>query len=149
MILAASIALIVIVLVLLLFIRQNDLPYVEPVSATAHLDERKTAIYENIRDANFEYLMGKLSEDDYKQTKADLQDELSEVNAEIASATGAKPLPVKPAVSGLASSSSTPAPITPQVTASKMVVCPTCGARYTTAMKFCGECGQSLKDGAA
>jgi len=144
MILAASIALIVIVLVLLLFIRQNDLPYVEPVSATAHLDERKTAIYENIRDANFEYLMGKLSEDDYKQTKADLQDELSEVNAEIASATGAKPLPVKPSVaeSALGASGST-------VVASQAIVCPKCGARYTTAMKFCGECGQPLKDGAA
>ena len=83
MILAVSIALVLAVLLYVLLIRPQDLPFVEPQSPTGHLDERKAAIYENIRDANFEFLMGKLSQEDYQQTKADLQQELNEVNAEI------------------------------------------------------------------
>ena len=39
------------------------------MSPTQHLDERKAAIYENLRDLQFEYRVGKLSDADYAQTK--------------------------------------------------------------------------------
>ena len=61
----------------------KDLPEPEPVSPFAHLDERKAAIYENLRDLQFEYRVGKLSDDDYQQTKKDLQKELAAVLAEV------------------------------------------------------------------
>jgi hypothetical protein len=48
-----------------------------------HLDERKAAIYENLRDLQFEYRVGKLSDHDYQQTKKDLQRELAGVMAEV------------------------------------------------------------------
>lgn len=145
MILGASIGLIVAVLLYLLLIRQQDLPYVEPHSPTAHLDERKAAIYENIRDANFEFLMGKLSEQDYQQTKADLQQELSEVNTEIASATGAMSVTGISSVAVKQPSSAKKA----KMSAAGEFVCRNCGARFGQAMKFCGECGQPMREGDA
>ncbi|MCZ2152754.1 MAG: hypothetical protein LC114_02445, partial [Bryobacterales bacterium] len=88
MIVVFSIAAVVIALLYVVLIRQSDLPYIEPVSPVAHLDERKAAIFENIRDSNFEFLMGKLSAEDYQQTKKDLLRELAAVNTEIEETLG-------------------------------------------------------------
>src|SRR5712671_4716391 len=71
------------VLVFILSVRTKDLPEPEPVSPFQHLDERKAAIYENLRDLQFEFRVGKLSDQDYQQTKQDLQKELAGVLAEI------------------------------------------------------------------
>src|SRR6202043_2160705 len=71
------------VLVFILSVRARDLPEPAPVSPFEHLDERKAAIYENLRDLQFEYRVGKLSDQDYQQTKQDLQKELAGVLAEI------------------------------------------------------------------
>src|SRR2546425_6395615 len=71
------------VIVFILSVRSKDLPAPEPVSPFQHLDERKAAIYENLRDLQFEYRVGKLSDQDYQQTKLDLQRELAGVMAEI------------------------------------------------------------------
>src|SRR2546429_2569700 len=70
------------VLVFILSVRAKDLPEPAPVSPFEHLDERKAAIYENLRDLQFEYRVGKLSDDDYQQTKQALQKELAGVLAE-------------------------------------------------------------------
>lgn len=146
MIIAVSVAVVVAALLYVLVIRQSDLPYVEPLSPTAHLDERKAAIFENIRDANFEFLMGKLSQEDYQQTKSDLQKELAEVNAEIESALAkagsavpAQKRKTAPKAAGAAKSNAA---------AVAESVCPHCGAHFSTAMKFCGECGKPM-EGAA
>src|SRR5579871_3164068 len=66
-----------------LFVRSKDIPPPEPVSPTQHLEDRKAAIYENLRDLQFEYRVGKLSDADYQQTKLTLQKELAVVLAEI------------------------------------------------------------------
>src|SRR5215831_9387590 len=71
------------VLLFILGVRQKDLPEPEPVSPFQHLDERKAAIYENLRDLQFEYRVGKLSDADYQATKRDLQRELAGVLAEV------------------------------------------------------------------
>src|SRR6202140_4615832 len=88
-----------------LFVRAKDIPPPDPVSPTQHLDERKAAIYENLRDLQFEYRVGKLSDADYQQTKLNLQKELAAVIGEIektpaqAAATAPKPAPkAKPGV---------------------------------------------------
>src|ERR1022692_308364 len=70
-------------IVFILTVRAKDLPEPEPVSPFQHLDERKAAIYENLRDLQFEYRVGKLSDNDYQQTKKDLQRELAGVMAEV------------------------------------------------------------------
>jgi hypothetical protein len=49
-----------------------------------YLRERKDAVYENLRDLNFEYKAGKLPDADYQSLKRNLQDEAATLLAEIA-----------------------------------------------------------------
>jgi hypothetical protein len=111
------------VIVYTLGVRARDLPDPEPVSPTGHLEERKATIYENLRDLQFEYRVGKLSDQDYQQTKQNLQKELARVLAEIEGAgSGLRPAPAAPAPNS----------------------CPHCGAKFPAPMKFCGECGKPM-----
>ena len=50
----------------------------------SYLRERKEAIYENLRDLNFEYKAGKFPDNDYQTMKTSLEDEAAAVLAEIA-----------------------------------------------------------------
>jgi len=126
MLLAAAILLIALTVVFTFSIRVKDMPAPEPVSPTRHLDERRAAIYENLRDLQFEYRVGKLSDTDYQQTKVGLQKELAGVLAEI-----------ERVISG--------APAAPAKAAPKPVLaCPHCGAEFAKPMKFCGECGKEM-----
>jgi hypothetical protein len=49
-----------------------------------YLRERKDAVYENLRDLNFEYKAGKVPDADYSSLKSSLQDEAATLLAEIA-----------------------------------------------------------------
>lgn len=48
-----------------------------------YLRERRDAVYENLRDLNFEYKAGKLPDADYASLKSSLQDEAATILAEI------------------------------------------------------------------
>jgi hypothetical protein len=48
-----------------------------------YLRERKDAIYENLRDLNFEYLAGKYPEADYDEQRRALEDEAARVISEM------------------------------------------------------------------
>src|SRR2546426_11044895 len=50
----------------------------------AYLRERKEAVYENLRDLNFEYKAGKFPENDYQAMKNSLEEEAATILAEIA-----------------------------------------------------------------
>ena len=123
------------VLGFILTVRTSDLPEPEPVSPFAHLDERKAAIYDNLRDAQFEFRVGKLSDEDYLQTKLGLQKELAVVMAEIDRIKGTLPAPVMEQKKTAKSSAPKPNSNT----------CPSCGAQFNQALKFCGECGKPMK----
>ena len=117
----------------LLLIRARDIPQPAPESPFKHLDERKAAIYENLRDLQFEYRLDKLSDADYQATKLELQKDLAHVMAEtdrIKAELGMKP-PVAP-----------PPPPPPPVV--KKNECPSCGATFDRPLKFCGECGKPM-----
>jgi len=59
--------------------------YLGPEKTRAsYLRERKDAVYENLRDLNFEYSAGKVPEADYHSLKSSLQDEAAALLAEIA-----------------------------------------------------------------
>jgi hypothetical protein len=139
MIIAVAALLAIAVLVFIVGVREKDLPEPEPVSPFQHLDERKAAIYENLRDLQFEYRLGKLSDTDYQTTKADIQKELSVVLAEIDRLktellkSGAIP-PSKPKAAAAA--------VQP---ASDEYVCPHCRAEFKQRLKFCGECGKPME----
>jgi hypothetical protein len=129
MLIATAAILVIGVIIYTLGVRANDLPEAETVSPVKHLEERKASIYENLRDLQFEYRLGKLSDNDYQQTKKGLQTELAAVLAEIEGAAPAAAAALVPALKA-----EPPAPNT----------CPHCGAKFPKPMKFCGECGKPM-----
>ncbi len=115
------------VVIFVLLVREKDLPAPEPVSPVRHLEERRARIYEGLRDLQFEYRLGKLSDEDYQRTKLDLQRELAQVMSEIDRTPGTGPTPpARPAAEG--------------------VLCPHCGAKFPQPLKFCGECGKPMRN---
>ena len=50
----------------------------------SYLRERKEAVYENLRDLNFEYRAGKVPDADYQSLRANLEDEAATLLAELA-----------------------------------------------------------------
>jgi hypothetical protein len=110
-----------------LIVRGKDIPEAPPVSPVQHLEERKAQIYENLRDLQFEYRVGKFSDADYQKTKLDLQKELAKVLAEI---DAIQPKPAAPAV--------------PERKPKPPNECAHCGAKFAKPMKFCGECGKAM-----
>ena len=64
-------------LLFVFFIRKKDFPLPEAVSPAIHLHERKSAIHESLRDLQFEFRTGKLSDADYQSSKLILQKELA------------------------------------------------------------------------
>ena len=140
MLYVAAVLLITGALLFTLYIREQDLPVVEAVSPYAHLEDRKAQIYENLRDLQFEFRVGKLSDADYQKTKLELQSELAKTLAEIDRHKGVKP-ESKPAAAV-----ATKAPTAPEV---QTFLCPHCNAKFDRPLKFCGECGKSMTGEAA
>ena len=131
MVLSAAVVLALGTILFTLFVRTQDVPETPPVSPTAHLEERKAQIYENLRDLQFEFRLGKLSDEDYQKTKVDLQRELAKVLAEIDAVqppAAAKVVPTQPA----------------KAAASVADTCPHCGTKFPVPMKFCGACGKAM-----
>ena len=112
----------------LLFIRAKDIPKPAPESPFKHLEERKAAIYENLRDLQFEYRLDKLSDEDYQATKLELQKDLAQVMAETDR--------IKAGIAG-------PQTV-PPISKPKANICPSCGAAFDKPLKFCGECGKPM-----
>ena len=117
-----------------LAVRPQDVPAPIPASPIQHLEDRKYAIYDNLRDLQFEYRLGKLSDNDYQATKQALQKELAVVLAETEATV--KRL-------GLATARAEAKPVKPKQPRGAKV-CPHCGAKFPTALKFCGECGKAI-----
>lgn len=126
MLAAAASILVIGVLVYTLGVRARDLPEPETESPTRHLEARKAAIYEDLRDLQFERRLGKLSDQDYEATRRDLERELAQVVAEIEAVEKPAPPKAKPAPNA----------------------CPHCGATFPKPMKYCGECGKPMLAGA-
>lgn len=133
MLLSAAVVLAMGTLLFTLFVRSQDVPETPAVSPTAHLEERKAQIYENLRDLQFEFRLGKLSDADYQKTKVDLQRELAKVLAEIDAIQPAAPVQRK-AVAAVAQAKAQP----------DGKSCPHCNAKFDKPMKFCGECGKAM-----
>ncbi|MBM3812837.1 MAG: hypothetical protein FJW20_14515 [Acidimicrobiia bacterium] len=132
MLLAGALLLLFAVLFFVFWLGPKDLPEPEPESPTAHLEERKARIYEGLRDLQFEFRLGKLSDEDYQRTKLGLQTELAGVLAQIDKLT---PRQAQPKPEEL------PKPDPNQ--------CPHCNARFPQPLKFCGECGKPMAEAAS
>jgi hypothetical protein len=133
MFLLSAVLLAVAALMFTLLVRAKDVPEPEAPSPSAHLEQRKAQIYENLRDLQFEYRVGKLSDEDYQKTKVGLQTELAGVLAEIDQ--------VHPEAAAIPA---TEPPLAPPPVSDSAKLCPHCGAKFARAMKFCGECGKAM-----
>lgn len=145
MIFAIAVALTAGVLAFVFFVRPQDLPPEEAPPLGAHLEERKAVIYDNLRDLNFEYSTGKLSDEDYAKAKATLQAELEKVQTELErllAQAGARPRPPRAPQAGRPAAA-------PEAAAQAAATCPHCGAKFDRPLKFCGECGRPMAGGAA
>jgi hypothetical protein len=131
MVLTVAVLLAIGTIVFTLLVRVQDVPDTPAVSPSAHLEDRKAQIYENLRDLQFEFRVGKLSDADYQKTKVDLQRELAKVMAEIDG--------LQPAVKAKTAAVAVTEPV-----AKASNKCPHCGAKFTQALKFCGECGKAM-----
>ena len=69
---------------LYIFHLPNKLYLGQEKTRAQYLRERKDAVYENLRDLNFEYKAGKVPDADYQSLKSTLQDEAAGLLAEIA-----------------------------------------------------------------
>ena len=121
-----------------LLVRDKDVPPA-PVEnpELKHLQERRAVLFENLRDLQFEYLQGKLSDEDYQSLKLGFQNDLAVVLASIDMLRKKYPEAAeeKPAVSPPASAKST---------SGTTVRCPACNAVSPAGHRFCGNCGSPL-----
>ncbi len=115
-------------------VRERDLPAPAPPNPFRHLEEIKTRIYENLRDLQFEFRLGKLSDADYQSSKLSVQKELGHVLGEIDV--------VKQRLIAEGNLVSNTAPASRKKPST--YVCPHCQARFKEALKFCGECGKAM-----
>jgi hypothetical protein len=112
-------------------------------TAESELDfwlNRKAAVYSNIKDLEFEYTMGRLTEADFKQLRASYKKEAAEILQTLDQLNSYKDLDAE---------------IDKEIALrkSKRVgskhghapnFCPSCGAKTLPGKKFCADCGAQL-----
>lgn len=123
MLLAICAALAVGALLYTFWVKPGPVVGLSPVEREAvFLNERKEVIYENLRDLQLEYRMGKLSEKDYQQLKEHYQEQLAGL------------LHAWEQLPAAATSAARPGPGS----------CPQCGFENPPGHRFCGACGTQL-----
>ena len=75
--------LLTIALFLFIFWPEKNMFFQADKTRVDYLRERKDAIYENLRDLNFEFQAGKYPEQDYAEQRTGLEDEAARVIAEM------------------------------------------------------------------
>ena len=111
-------------------IRPVDLPAPEPVNPFHYLDDAKARVYENLRDLQFDFRLGKLSDEDYARTKKELQLELARILSETDQLRQQLGVTVQMRA--------------PQAK-KNLNVCPSCGTKFKEKLKFCGQCGKAME----
>jgi len=119
-----------------LLVRESDLPPAIVENAELkHLEVRRQILYDNLKDLQFEYHQGKLSDGDYQSLKAGFLDDLALVMESI---ERQQPPPGKQEAAAPAQRKGKAA----KAEASKVHFCTSCGARLQPGNRFCGQCGK-------
>jgi ribosomal protein L40E len=125
-----------------LFVRQRDVPPA-PVEnpELKHLEARRQVLYDNLKDLQFEYHQGKLSEGDYQSLKAGFLGDLAgmmEAIERLEQATGARSKEVT------SQGPEDKEKLKQGKTQPGVNVCPSCQAENPPDHRFCGKCGKAL-----
>ncbi|HWP84272.1 MAG TPA: zinc ribbon domain-containing protein, partial [Terriglobia bacterium] len=124
-----------------LAVRPQDIP--PPPSEDPelrHLEARRQVLYENLKDLQFEYHQGKLSEEDYQSLKqgflydlAGVMDSIERRRQLVQKASPQSGKPGRPSKAKLPGSASAEAQ-----------ACPKCKSPNPPGNRFCGRCGALL-----
>jgi rRNA maturation endonuclease Nob1 len=128
-----------------LFRKSDNSPDIEFLAETEldRLVERKTAIYRNLKDLAFEYEMGRLSEEDFRQLEAGYKTDAAVILQKLEQMGASEHLDEsiekdiaskKNGVSADASKSS-----------QNRTKCSSCGADVIPGKNFCADCGHRLQ----
>ena len=104
--------------------------------------DRKTIVYGNLSDLEFEYKMGRLSDSDFQQLGARYKNEAAGIlqNLDKLSASGNLDEEIEKDIAARKvkrqASRSKPVQDTP--------LCPSCGAKVLAGKKYCADCGHRL-----
>ena len=90
-----------------------------------YLQEKREVLYDNLRDLHLEFRMGKLSEQDYQQTKARYQEELALLLHALENVDESRGLPA-------------------EARRAQAGRCSRCGKDNPADHRFCGACGAEL-----
>jgi hypothetical protein len=164
MVIAGCVVLAVAAIAYTFWVRDRDIP---PPPADdpelKHLEARRQVLYENLKDLQFEYHQGKLSEEDYQSLKQgflyDLAGVMDSIERRCASLGKAVPRTpeARPAAAGKSArggprshlkqrpiaASEGSASIGTQ--AAENILCPQCQSPNPAGNRFCGSCGASLQ----
>lgn len=121
-----------------LFVRERDIP---PALAenpeVKHLEQRRQVLYDNLKDLQFEYHQGKLSEEDYQSLKSGFLYDLAGVMDAL---ERERQKEEKPRKETRAAAQEKPK----GRVVSETLRCPSCNSENLFANRFCGQCGQPL-----
>ena len=116
-------------------------PEIEPAAETEvdRLLDRKTVVYGNLRDLEFEYKMGRLSDSDFQQLGTGYKNEAAGILKRLDNLSA----PEKPEITKAARKAGRPASESKPVQDAPL--CPNCGAEVIAGKKFCADCGHRIK----
>ena len=125
-----------------LVVRERDIPPA-PVEnpELKHQEASRQVLYENLKDLQFEYHQGKLSDEDYQSLKAGFLYDLAAVMDSIERLQAVKGPGAKPAVHSGTKEKSKPRS---EAASSGEIPCPSCATSNPSSNRFCGKCGTTL-----
>ena len=123
-----------------LFVRERDIPAASLENPELkHLERRRQVLYDNLKDLQFEYHQGKLSDEDYQSLKAGFLGDLAGVMDAVERLQQASGVLQK---EDIAAGSGKPKHR--GGTPTEAGRCPSCQAVNTPGQRFCGQCGKPL-----
>ena len=123
-----------------LYVRDRDIPPLPHENPELrHLESRRQILYDNLKDLQFEFHQGKLSDEDYQSLKAGFLGDLAGIMDAI------ERLEAAPALPGKQRPAEGKARVKAQAGhAANSNICPSCQAENPPDHKFCGKCGKGL-----
>ena len=127
-----------------LYVRDRDIPPAPLENPELrHLERRRQILYDNLKDLQFEFHQGKLSDEDYQSLKSGFLGDLAGImdaieRLETAPERPGKQRPAEGKVKVKAQSGH------PASTPASTNVCPSCQAENPPDHQFCGKCGKGL-----
>ena len=107
------------------------------------LFDRKAVIYRNLKDLEFEYSMGRLSDADYKRLEAEYKNEAAVILQKLDRLDAAENLDeaIEKDIASRKAKLTSPDRKPPVISQR----CPSCGAEIIPGKKYCADCGQRIK----